>query len=248
MRTVPHLQTNKLVIGYSLGALEYAKASGALLLLNGEVKPHEYEASEDYKRWNSLVFQLGMAGQQPLPSKIETIRIEENTVNISTEFYRSIKISFNDLHIFDLNRVEGINAAEDVSEYLVYDWFDIKRGARHNKLHLYGATDFVRELIFYPSTRRDGNSGDIKDCYTKSFIGGGELAEFETSPTSARLAALSLMNQEHLRGSPSIIQEKNYYSSVVLEHRRRDVYKKKKKYIINEDLPNNVHWHIIELW
>jgi hypothetical protein len=248
MRTVPHLQTNKLVIGHSLGALEYTQESGALLLLNGETKPHQYEAPGKHKRWNSLIFQLGMSGLQPIPSRIESIRVAGDTVNISTEFYRSIKISFKELHIFDLDRVEGINAAEDVSEYLVYDWFDIKRGAHQNKLQLYSEADFVRELVFYPSTRRDGNAGNIKDCYTKSFIGASELTTFEASPTSARMAALALMNQEHLRGPSYTLGDKNYYLSVVLEHRRRDVYKKKKKYIINEDLPNNIHWHIIEAW
>ena len=96
MHEVPNLKTNKLVIGYSLEALEYSKKTRASLLINGELKPHRYEHPEQHRRWNLLSFELGMAGLQPIPSKIEGIRIEEGVANISTEFYRKIRISFDE--------------------------------------------------------------------------------------------------------------------------------------------------------
>lgn len=245
MHEVPNLKTNKLVIGYSLEALEYSKKTRASLLINGELKPHRYEHPEEHRRWNLLSFELGMAGLQPIPSKIEGIRIEEGMANISTEFYRKIRISFDELYIFDLELVEGLNAREEVSEYIAYDWFDVKRGAKQILAKLQGETDFVNEIVFYPSERRDGNSGQIKDCYSKSFISGKDLHKFENSKTSARLAALGLMRKKKVTGPARLIDEKIHYLNVVLEHRRRDLYKNKKQYILNEELPANVYWRNI---
>ena len=239
------LKTNKLVVGYSLQALQYAKTNNAILLVNGELKPHRIEQADQFRKWNSLSFKLGLAGLTPIPSKIESISVEEKTVSVFTEFYKKIQIVFNELYLFDLERVRGLPLREEVSEYLVYDWFDIKRGARQPNCKILSPDSFVNELVFYPSLRHDSNSGENKDCYAKSYIKGDELGLFENSETAARLAALSKIKKNGLKGPARNINEKVHYLNIVLEHSARHPYKHKKKYIISDSLPEYVYCYNI---
>jgi len=96
-----------------------------MLLVNGLTTPHSIEERGREDKWYRLTFDLGMRGLTPIPSMIENIRIEKNTANITTEFYRMIKIHFKELYIFDMELVEGMPVQEKVSDYVVYDWFDI---------------------------------------------------------------------------------------------------------------------------
>jgi len=241
MFQTPILKTDKLVIGYSLSALQYAKINNAMLLVNGTLKPHALDRMEDLRSWNALSFELGFACLTPIPSKIETIKIEEKIASVFTEFYKKIQISFNELYIFDLECVSGLPLREEVTEYLVYDWFDIKRGAKQASCKILSPQKFINELVFYPSSRRDGNSGDIKDCYTKSYILAAKINLFENSQTAARLGALSMIKKNGLKGPPRSINEKVRYLNVVLQHADRDIYKHKKKYILSEDIPEHVY-------
>jgi len=242
MKTAPTLPTNKLVIGYCLEALEYSKSSGAMLLINGATKPHKYESYQNFNRWNLLSFELGIAGLTPIPSRIESIRIEDGAVHVITEFYKKIIICFEELYIFDMELVEGVEAEEEVLEYIVYDWFDIKCGAKQTLDRIEGATNFVNELVFYPSERRDGNAGHIKDCYSKSYILGEDLNKFENSETSARLASLALLKSRDIKGPTRQVEGKVHYLNVVLEHRDREIHKKKKEYVVNKELSSNIFW------
>ena len=65
-----------------------------MLLVNGVTTPHSVEEKDRENQWYRLIFNLGMRGFTPIPSEIETIRIEGSTAKITTEFYRMIKIHF----------------------------------------------------------------------------------------------------------------------------------------------------------
>jgi len=234
------LKLKKVVVGHTLQALRYANINNATLLVNDVQTPNEITNKEDSLEWYRLSFELGMRGLLLAPSRVENIRIDENLVKITTENYNLIKRSFDELYIFNLERVEGIPAEESVEQYVVYDWFDIKRGAKQPSCRILTSKDFVRELVFYPSIRKDGNNGTFKDCYTKSFIKPQHLKEFEYSETSARLKALNLMMQNGFSGPARQVAEKNYHLSIVLEHSRRELYKFKKSYSVNDDLPENI--------
>jgi len=241
MLGTPTLQSPNVVVGYSLAALECARSKNALLLINGETKPHSFDDPEGLNRWNILTFELGMAGLAPIPSRIENIRIEDKSVTVATEFYKKIKIVFDNIYVFDMERVEGLPIREVVTEYVVYDWFNIKRGAKQDATKIYNPDKFVNELVFYPSLRRDGNDGEIKDCYTKSFVPGNSLHTFENSGTAARLAALALLDRSNIKGPSRQIDQKTHYLKVALEHDRRDVYKHRKEYTSDPTLSAWVH-------
>jgi len=237
---IAELKAQKLVIGHSLKALQFAQDNDAAVLINEQQTPHSIEESQEWEQWHRLTFLLGMRGLSPIPSNINNIRIEKNKATISTEAHRVIKITFEELYIFDTCRLEGLNIETKVSKYLVYDWFDIKRGAKQSVDKVINDDEFVKELHFYTSLRKDGNDGTIKDCYTKSYIDSHDLEKFEFSETAARFAAMKLIKENDLKGPIRKFGDKVHYLNLVLEHNRRELYEYDKKYIINESLPKNV--------
>ena len=239
---MPELRTHKLVIGYSLEALEFAQAERAMLLLNGDVVPHAVEEARQHQRWHRLTFDLGMQGLTPIPSAIESIRIEGDMARVITEFYRMIKIHFEKLYIYDMDLVGGLDAEEKIEEYVVYDWFNIKRGAVQSACKILTPRDFVRQVVFYPSARKDGNDGSFKDCYTKSYISSKDLQEFENSETAAKMAALRMIKKNGIRGPKRAVGDKVYYLNLVLEHDRRELHKNKKEFIQNDEVPSNINF------
>jgi len=238
----PILKTNSLIIGCSLEALRFADKYNAMILINGDAPLHEVENFKEWKKWHYLTFKLGMRGLIPLSLSLEKIRIEANIAKIITESFKMIKIQFEKLYIFDLDHVEGLPVREYVSKYIVYDWFDIKRGAKQIIEKIIGDDDFVNTLYFYPSKRRDGNDGSFKDCYTKSYILAKNIENFEYSEVASKFAAMRLIKQEGLKGPSRKFGEKIHHLNLVLEHNKRDLYKHQKEFIINKDekLPNNI--------
>lgn len=229
------------MIGYSLEALQFAKTNDAMLLLNGATTPHSIADKDRENQWYRLTFELGMRGLSPIPSRIEKIRVDNNTVNITTEFYRLIKIHFEELYIFDMELVEGLTVEEKVEEYVVYDWFNIKRGALQAPCKILTSTDFIKEVVFYPSLRKDGNDGSFKDCYTKSYVASQALQDFEHSETAAKMATLRLIKENGMRGPSRAVGEKVHYLHVVLEHDKRELHKNKKEFMCIDDLPPNIY-------
>lgn len=237
---IARLKAQKLVIGHTLEALQFAQDNGAVVLINEQQTPHPIENPKEWKEWHRLTFLLGMRGLSPIPSDTNSIRIEEGCASVSTEAHRVIKINFEELHIFDTSRVQGLGIETKVLKFLVYDWFDIKRGAKQSINKLVNDDEFVRELCFYPSLRKDGNNGSIKDCYTKSYINSEDLEKFEYSETAARFAAMRLIKENNLTGPSRKFGDKVHHLNLVLKHSRRELYEHTKKYIINESLPKNI--------
>ena len=215
-------------------------ANNAMVLVNGMMGPHPIEEKEDALKWYRLLFDLGMRGLTPIPSEIESIRIESSTAHVTTEFHKLIKIHFEEVYIFDMEKVTGIEVEEKIKDYIVYDWFNVRRGAKQAALKMFASTDFVKKLVFYPSVRKDGNDGTFKDCYTQSRIPSEKLQVFEYSETAAEFAAMKLIKENGVRGPERHVGDKSHHLNVVLEHDRREIYKNKKEFIIGEDLPSNI--------
>ena len=211
-----------------------------MLLINGDTTPHSIADKDNENQWYRLTFELGMRGLSPIPSAIETIRIRDKSANITTEFYRLIKIHFKELYIFDTELVEGLPVHEKIEEYIVYDWFNIKRGVKQPACKIFSPRQFVNELVFYPSIRKDGNDGTFKDCYTKSYISPENLEDFEYSETAAKFAAINMIKENGLRGPERSVGDKIHHLNLILDHDRRELHKNKKEFVISDELPSSI--------
>ena len=212
-----------------------------MLLINGGTTPHSIADKDNENKWYRLTFELGMRGLSPIPSAVEGIRMTDSMANVTTEFYRLIKIHFKELYIFDMELVTGLPVEEKVEEYVVYDWFNVKRGAKQPVCKILTSTDFVKELVFYPSIRKDGNDGSFKDCYTKSYISAHQMNEFEYSETAAKMITMRLIKQNGLQGPSRSFGEREHSLNLILEHDRREKHKNQKIFIAAEELPDNIY-------
>jgi|TARA_R110000824_G_scaffold154782_1_gene326988 hypothetical protein len=212
-----------------------------MLLINGGTTPHSIADKDNENKWYRLTFELGMRGLSPIPSAVEGIRMTDSMANVTTEFYRLIKIHFKELYIFDMELVTGLPVEEKVEEYVVYDWFNVKRGAKQPACKILTSTDFVKELVFYPSIRKDGNDGSFKDCYTKSYISAHQMNEFEYSETAAKMITMRLIKQNGLQGPSRSFGEREHSLNLILEHDRREEHKNQKIFIGAEELPDNIY-------
>ena len=234
------LKIDALVIGCSLRSLQFADETGATILINGSEIPHKIENFKEWEEWYRLTFVLGMRGLTPLSSGVEKIRIEDTVAKIITESSKVIKIQFKKLYVFGMERVEGIPVKERVNKYIVYDWFNIKRGAKQVVEKILSPGDFVTKLCFYPSERKDGNDGSFKDCYTKSYISSENIEKFEYSETASKFAAMKLIKEKDLKGPSRQFGERTHHLNLILEHSTRDLHKYEKEFIISEKLPANI--------
>ena len=212
-----------------------------MLLINGGTTPHSIADKDNENKWYRLTFELGMRGLSPIPSAVEGIRMTDSMANVTTEFYRLIKIHFKELYIFDMELVTGLPVEEKVEEYVVYDWFNVKRGAKQPACKILTSTDFVKELVFYPSIRKDGNDGSFKDCYAKSYISAHHMNEFEYSETAAKMITMRLIKQNGLQGPSRSFGEREHSLNLILEHDRREEHKNQKIFIGAEELPDNIY-------
>ena len=234
------LKTDKLVIGYSLESLQFANTQRAMLVVNSTQRPHPQDAPAALRAWGTISFRLGLDGLLPIPSGVEKIRIDGSCAIVTTEYYRVLRIQFNELYIFDLELVEGLAIEEKIDKYVAYDWFDIKRGAKQPPCKILGPSSFLNQIVFYPSLRCDGNSRDLKDCYSKSYIEVADLDTFEKSETAAFLGVAAAIKRSPLKGPTRTVDNKEHYLSLVLEHDRRELYKTQKKFVVSDEVPSNI--------
>ena len=212
---------DKLVIGSELNAVVYASLNNLTLLQNSTNSPFLFEPDK-LCLWNKLLFSLSLSGKLPLADKINTIRVEEDQLIVSTKNNRVVKISFDELIIFDDENIQGldiIKSAED-SKKKVLDWFDVKSGMNHNIELIETDSDFANKILFYPTVRLDGNHPDKKDLVVISFLNKEQLNTVEYSDSYIRLKTLDLMRQRGIRGNSN---GKNTFYALQIEHSKREI-------------------------
>ena len=62
---------------------------------------------EKFRLWEHLYFYLNLAGLFPASDKVSSLRVEGEVLKAHTSSARMVKISFNNLIIFDENELYG---------------------------------------------------------------------------------------------------------------------------------------------
>lgn len=189
------LNLDKIVIGSSINAAEFALENKAYFIRNTEPDIFildkfetnlsfdgvEYEYLLDY--WKALVWHLSFEGYVPFSGLVRTIRfIDDNTISVITKNDRAIRVNFKECHVFDLANVSKfpIEGCEELDKFRILDWFEAT-WRKVPKKDFYYIDD---EVLFGYHTLSLG---------TKSFIIGemelpkDSLGGFETSSTMSRL-------------------------------------------------------------
>ena len=112
------------------------------------------------------------------------------------------------------------------SKYKVYDWFDVRSGMKHEYDWIEDSSHFVKEILFYPTDRVDGNQV-FKDAVSISYLTQAQLNSFDYSDINARFKTLKMMKSAGIRGARNgrdMLDKSRYkYYAVKIENSTREI-------------------------
>jgi len=148
----------KIITGGSLESLFYAYINETPIVLTQPYVPFELDIVEDnslfellgytseipltkVQVWDRLVFVLSMAGLVMMPNNVRNVREEGNKIIFSLKDNTRMIVAYERKISFD----EHLDGEVDV-----YDWFDIRSGAKTEIEQLNDSEgDIVHKIIFY---------------------------------------------------------------------------------------------------
>ena len=205
MMKLPPLEYSfdNIVLGWREEAVSFAREHGYHLIVNSDQRPfHHFVGYQDVKhKWYEGIFDLGVRSLLPIPFSVQTVGLEEDKLKVVTQGNTKVLINFKKLHVFDLDNCGNLGIEENISDYLVYDMFDITAGSRLGRDIVLKPTDtFVKLIEFVTSNRIDRNtSGHFKDIITTSIISTKDIKNFEFSDTVIRILLERKMREHEIK-------------------------------------------------
>ncbi len=230
------LYFDKIVVGGSLTAVLYAYKNNLPIIVDIPHIPFQLDLCPEHwdlsfigfsdkirhrksQVWDRLLFVMSMSGLVIFPNNVQTFRIEEEKMVIITLDNKKIEVTYNQIVEFD---------KEKTDEIILYDWFAVRSGARHQYNALADPTsEFCHTLLFHPSTRKSTRS-DMKDVCAISTISEKDVDDPYNSETYARLKTLRMMKEAGIRGQSNGYNKKGLqlHYAVKIEHMYREIYYK----------------------
>ena len=227
----------KIITGGSLESLFYAYIHETPIVLTQPYVPFELDMIEDnsffellgytaempltkVQVWDRLVFVLSMAGLVMMPNNVRSVRHERNKIIFS--------LNDNSRFIIAYERKISFDKHLD-SEVDVYDWFDIRSGAKTQKQEINDSeNDLVHKIIFYDSQRKGTGGKGFKDLVSLSRMQTSELHEYENSESYVRLKTLQMMKEQGMRGRPNGYNKRGIqqFYAINIEHMHREIIKR----------------------
>jgi len=206
------------VIGNNLNAVLHAYKTNSLLINNTVACIFPLDAIDDEINLGHLNFiagakkievaerlshELAMMGMNPLGTKNESVRLrlDENEISVTSNFFRRVKLRFSNLTIFDTENVSGLPfEAPKTSEYRVLDWFNVRSGMKHDNWILNDDSKFVEKIHFYISPRILGDK-PYKDLVAESYLNEDQLRSVDYTDSIVRLKVINMMKHAGIKGS-----------------------------------------------
>ena len=163
---------------------------------------------------------MSLAGKLPITKDIESIRVDGEQLIISVAKSRPVRYTFEKLTIFSTQKITGVEIKKKTKKKKVIDWFDVKSGMNHQIDKINTDSEFVKEILFYPTVRLSGVHKDKKDLVAISYLEEKQLHDVEYSDSYVRLKTLSLMKENGIRGNS---HGKNKRHPINIEHNKREI-------------------------
>ena len=238
----------KIITGGSLESLFYAYIHETPIVLTQPYVPFELEKVEDnslfellgytaeipltkVQVWDRLVFVLSMAGLVMMPNNVKNVRQDGNKIIFSLNDNTRFTIMYERKISFD-KHLDG--------EVDVYDWFDIRSGAKTELEEIRDTEDdLVHKIIFYDSQRKGTGGKGLKDLVSVSCMYKKELHQYENSESYVRLKTLQMMKEQGMRGRPNGYNKRGIqqFYAINIEHMHREIIKRyEPKFTMQETL------------
>ena len=236
-----------IVIGGTLNAKMYAYYNKCPCIYGGNAAPFEFDllppgaplgGQFEIQVWKEVTFALSLAGKLPLGDKVFSLSVQDSTLKAMTSNSRLAKFSFEKLVIFDDKIIQGLPPLRrsKIGKSRVIDWFDVRSGMEHQHDSLETDNDFIKEVVFYPSTRFGNQKSNRvrKDLVSISYLDEEQVNDFEYSSTMARFKILKMMKDAGIKGARNGRDANNpnlyrYYSPKI-EATQREVFPDVKNY------------------
>lgn len=204
----------QVVLGGGLNAITYAHKTGSYFINSGDCFVFPFDPNDNVgdlgieslpsdKAWDFLSYGLSEKGLNSLGNNVSHVQIfpEESQLLVTTKTYTNIKIKYSYLKVFDTKNVVGLpETSVKIINYRVFDWFDVKSGAKHDYNHLASCDDFCKKIHFYLSKRIMGNSA-YKDLVVESIMTENQIRNADYSSGIVKLKTVSLMNEAGIKGT-----------------------------------------------
>ena len=209
----------EIVIGGNLNANIYANEKNTYIIRNTMDRVHSFDAtgfsyvlgigdpflkgSKKVDLLNALAYKLAFKGKSPFGDKVSSIRLETgNVLKIATKNSRVFRIKYDKLRLFDTENIYDLPFIPEkvIKGFRVFDWFDVKNGAKHEVDLLEDKkSNLVKNIKFY-ITDRAAVTYAFKDLVAESFLTKEQLHDPEYSDNYARLKTLSMMKEAGIKG------------------------------------------------
>ena len=238
----------KIITGGSLESLFYAYIHETPIVLTQPYVPFELDVVEDsslfellgytaeipltkVQVWDRLVFVLSMAGLVMMPNNVRSVRQERNKIIFSLNDNSRFIVAYERKISFDKHLDKEVD---------VYDWFDIRSGAKTELQEINDPeNNLVHKIIFYDSQRKGTGGKGFKDLVSLSRIQKAELHEYENSESYVRLKTLQMMKEQGMRGRPNGYNSRGrqQFYALKIDHMHREIIKRyEPKFTMQETL------------
>ena len=167
--------------------------------------------------WNRLYMILSLSGKIVNPIPAQNLRMERGKMVYITDRNKRITAEYNKMLKFE----------QEQKECMVYDWFAVKSGGKHDFEKLKDPENFFVQLLrFHPSMRKNVNG--IKDVVAVSKVNKESITDFDHSETMARLKATKMMKAAGIRGRSNGTNKRGHklHYAIKLEHSHREIIPK----------------------
>ena len=185
---------------------------------------------------DSLAYDIFNSGRNPFGDKVEAIYLEEDnllSVKIKNTHERA-KVRFESLDIFDMSNAFYFpkDFDEEITNYRVFDWFDVKSGMKHELDLLEGVDDLVKKIYFFKTKRIPGSS--FKDLVVESILTPKQLYDINYSDSIVRLKTMDMMKAAGIKGAKN--GPKSYLSVDIRLARRQILPVKKERVAVHKQM------------
>tara|TARA_R100000008_G_scaffold86449_1_gene79599 strand:+ start:1081 stop:1842 length:762 start_codon:yes stop_codon:yes gene_type:complete len=174
--------------------------------------------------WDHFSYSLSEQGLNSVGKSVFSINIdpENSSLQIITKEFSKITIRYGSLNVLSLQNVYGAPPTQvEFMGYRVFDWFDVKSGAKHEHEVIESPDKFCKKIYFYLSSRIMGNK-KYKDLVAESSLTEEELSSVNFSSTIAGFKTKQMMKDAGILGTG---HGSGKFRPIRLEFNRRDIIK-----------------------
>ena len=208
---------NKITIGSSLKALQWAYQNKTKVIINKLLPPHPFDPLHAQNSWALLYYKLMMDGDIIGGDSVNAVKVEDEQAIVVCENNVINKIAYSEMYVFnDENTIGHPEIKQKVDEYTVIDAMSsVSFVFKDTRFHYNSEDKLVSEIHIQKECSRSPIN-----IWTISHLTENDLQSFDFSDTMAKFKTESTLKESGFTGNSMKRDE------IILDVDARDVQKK----------------------